>query len=161
GGTIGFIGGSDSSTNRPFFLGAFGDGGNGASFRVPASRTVTLNGAISGPGSLHKFDAGTLIIVGAHSYTGGVENGRGFLVVDSIADGGTNSGFGAGTGSITISNGNPGTIIFNGTGQTNRPFQAITANGGTPSLVVTTGNTITLTGGVSLSGTVAANSRPL
>jgi autotransporter-associated beta strand protein len=81
--------------------------------------------------------------------------------VDTIADAGTASGFGAGSGTISLSNGNPGTTIFNGTGQTNRPFRAIeNTNGGTPAVVVTTGNSVTLSGGITLSGTVAS-SRPL
>jgi autotransporter-associated beta strand protein len=57
-------------------------GGNNESFDVPAGRTLTVAGAISGSRDFDKNGAGTLVLSGTSTHTGNVNVGEGTLVVD-------------------------------------------------------------------------------
>jgi len=59
---------------------ALAGGGSGATIDT-AGRTLTLTGLLSGPGSLTRLDAGTLILTGTNTYTGGTTVSDGTLVI--------------------------------------------------------------------------------
>ncbi|WLH82387.1 autotransporter-associated beta strand repeat-containing protein [Pseudomonas sp. FP2338] len=73
-----------------------GTGGNTA-VRVDPNATATLGVALNGGGTLAKLDAGTLVLNGANTYTGGTALNGGTLVV------GNNSALGSGV--LTTANG--------------------------------------------------------
>jgi autotransporter-associated beta strand protein len=69
--------GSGFSTSVPMTLGV---GGSGATFDT-CDHAVTLSGTLSGPGSVIKTGAGTLILGGSNTYTGGTTITAGTLQV--------------------------------------------------------------------------------
>ncbi|WP_208511722.1 autotransporter-associated beta strand repeat-containing protein [Variovorax paradoxus] len=106
----------DTASARTVSLGA---GSN--SFDIDAARTLALNGAVSGPGSLRKIGTGTLRLGEANNYAGGTFVDAGTLAAGvtgalgsgaaSVASGATvqlDGGFNAGTMAI----GNQGTVRF-------------------------------------------------
>ncbi|WP_367873306.1 beta strand repeat-containing protein [Luteolibacter sp. Populi] len=58
---------------------------------LDAARDITLSGAISGTGSLHKTGSGTLTLSGTYAYTGGTDLDAGTLILStaSLSDTGT------------------------------------------------------------------------
>lgn len=75
-------------------------------FDVSSATTLTLDGIISGSGSLHKFGTGLLILVSNNTYTGVTAIQAGTLQVGNAGPGGT-----LGTGTVT----NNSTLAFNRT----------------------------------------------
>ena len=65
-------------------------GAGGATFEVDLVRTLTLNGTLSGPGSLRKTGAGTLVLSAANNYVGGTAVEAGSL--NAAATGALGSG---------------------------------------------------------------------
>ena len=86
---------SSFTTVQPITLGA---SGGGAIFDT-AGLTVTLSGALSGPGSLAKVDSGTLVLAAANGYAGTTTLGGGTLNLANAAalGGGGNITFNGGT----------------------------------------------------------------
>lgn len=93
-----------------------------AALRVDPNATATLDVALTGNGTLAKFDTGTLVLNGANSYTGGTQLNGGTLVVGNSAA--------LGSGSLTAAG---GTTLDN-------------------SSALTLGNAITLNGALTLAG---------
>jgi fibronectin-binding autotransporter adhesin len=75
----------------------------GGTFDVAPTTTLTLSGAIGGTGALTKADAGTLVLTGTNSYSGGTTIGGGTL---QLGNGGT---LGSIVGDVT----NNGVLAFN------------------------------------------------
>lgn len=123
------VSGSQSITGMQFLANGYILGGSGqlqtsgsTTLRVEPLTTATINTAMGGSGSLNKRDAGTLILGGNNSYTGGTTLSEGVLQVDA------DNRLGDASGSLTF---NGGTLrvtgnAYQGTGR------AITlgANGG-------------------------------
>ncbi|MDN6884022.1 autotransporter outer membrane beta-barrel domain-containing protein [Variovorax sp. CAN2819] len=65
-------------------------GAGGTTFEVDLVRTLTLNGTLSGPGSLRKTGAGTLVLGAANNYVGGTAVEAGSL--NAAATGALGSG---------------------------------------------------------------------
>ncbi len=124
-----------------------------ATIDVAAGTTTTLSGAVSGGGSLTKADAGTLVLSGNNSYTGGTVFTGGTLSINSDANLGTASGgltFNGGTLATTTSitsarsitlGASGGTISLLANGSTTTLSGTI---GGTGALTVTSNNNVTL-----------------
>lgn len=96
---------------------------------VDAVAPVALSGVVSGPGrSLNKFGAGTLVLTGANTYTGGTFIDAGIVRINNSA------GSAFGTGAVTI--GAAGTLTgagsFTGALQNNGTY----APGNSPTLAV-------------------------
>ena len=104
--------------------------GNGTT--AGAGFDATIASALIGPGGLHKTDAGTLILTGANSYTGGTLVSGGAL---RIGDGGT-------TGSITGDVVNDAFLAFSRSDDVT--FAGAITGGGTVAQIG--GGTLTLTG---------------
>lgn len=156
---------------------------NGGSFTINANRGITLgssggtiqvgynttrmivSGVISGTGSLAKADGGDLVLLGANTYSGGTNIAGGTIVVGELNAGdaadGTNTSLGSGAvnvasgaqlviasnNSLTLAN----NITLNGSS---------TVNSRTGSLIggyQTGGNTTTLTGTLTLAGSVLSS----
>ncbi len=83
----------NDTNSRPFSL------AGSAGVNVTGANLATLNGLISGPGSLTKGDSGTLTLGGGNSYQGGTIIAGGTLIITS------DSNLGATTGPLTIGNG--------------------------------------------------------
>ncbi|HEY9133204.1 MAG TPA: autotransporter-associated beta strand repeat-containing protein, partial [Dyella sp.] len=124
GGTLQVTGTAFNSTARAVSLGAGGGGFDIAD----AGNTFTLSGAIGGNGGLTKLGAGTLVLNGANTYSGGTTisagtlQGNGASLQGNIADNaalvfdqnvdGTFTGAISGSGSVTKQG--AGTLILNG-----------------------------------------------
>ncbi|MFG1428206.1 autotransporter domain-containing protein [Roseixanthobacter glucoisosaccharinicivorans] len=111
---------------------------NTTTLEFAQSTNYTLSSVISGNGSISKTGAGTLILTGANTYTGGTTISAGTL---QIGDGGT-------TGSITGDVTNNAALAFNRS-------DAVTYSGiisGTGSLTQAGGGTLILTGANTYSG---------
>lgn len=67
--------------SRPLTLGS-----RGGNLEVANGTTLTYGGAISGVGTLEKLDAGTLILSGANSYSGGTRLGAGTLAISALGN---------------------------------------------------------------------------
>jgi fibronectin-binding autotransporter adhesin len=78
-------------------------GANGGVFETLTGTTFTLNGAVSGGGSLTKTGAGTTVLTAANSYSGGTTISAGTLQLGS----------GGATGSIVGDVANSGILAFN------------------------------------------------
>ncbi|TFY90662.1 transporter [Pseudomonas nabeulensis] len=117
-----------------------GTGGNTA-VRVDPGATATLGVALTGGGTLAKLDAGTLVLNGANTYTGGTALNGGTLVV------GNNSALG--TGVLTTADGT--TLDANTTVSLNNN---VTVNG---ALTAAGSNALTLAGSVSGTGSLIKN----
>lgn len=134
------------STSRPFSL------TGGASIDVTTGNTATISGVVSGIGSLTKTDAGTLILSGANTYQGGTLISAGTLSIANDGNLGNTSGplnIGSATlittGAVTSArNGSfTGAAVIN----TMNNQDTFSGNfGGSGSLTVTGGNTVTLAG---------------
>ena len=140
GGTLQITGTTYNSTARTINWGAAGGGFDIAG----AANTFTVNQALTGTGSLSKTGAGTLILIGANSYTGGTTISAGTLQL----------GNGGASGSIA------GDVVTNGILAINRSntFTFGNAISGTGGFVQAGPGTTILTGhnGYSGSTTVAA-----
>jgi len=82
------------STARPVTLEA-----GGGTFDVDAAKTLTLTGLVDGAGALTKDGAGTLTLSGANTYGGGTTVEAGTLTA------GSDTAFGAATGTLTVNGG--------------------------------------------------------
>jgi len=92
GGTLQYSG-TTNTIDRGFTLGA----GNGDINVSNAATTLTDNGTVIGTGGLIKDGAGTLVLGGANTYTGGTTVNAGILRAgNDLAFGGTSAGVGAG-----------------------------------------------------------------
>ncbi|MGX9431352.1 MULTISPECIES: autotransporter outer membrane beta-barrel domain-containing protein [Bradyrhizobium] len=126
GGTLQVTGTAFTSMNRTINLGA-----NGGGFDIAdRANTFTIAQVLSGTGSLTKFGAGTLVLTGANSYSGGTTVSSGTLVLGNSTAAGTGAvnvlsgGLLKGSGTIgalsvgsggTVAPGNsPGTLTVNG-----------------------------------------------
>ncbi|WP_201314939.1 autotransporter-associated beta strand repeat-containing protein [Dyella sp. EPa41] len=81
GGMLRVTGTTYTSTNRAIIFGAAGGGFDIAD----ATNTFTVNDSLSGTGSLVKLGAGTLVLAGANSYTGGTTINAGTLRGDTAS----------------------------------------------------------------------------
>lgn len=148
-----------SDTNsRPFTL------SGSASIQAAASQVVTLNGVISGSGSLTKSNTGTLTLGATNTYQGGTTISSGTLIISS------DSNLGNSAGSLNIGTANlqllgTGTIarsgtIFGSAGMISGGSNTFSGSfSGAGNVTFSGGGTFTLTGSNSYSGgtTVAAN----
>lgn len=78
-------------------------GGGDKIFRLYGSATFTIDGAISGSGNVRHTDGGNLILNGANTFTGNIENHRGNLSLGNSAHVGNVSMF---QGTLTANAGN-------------------------------------------------------
>lgn len=117
-----------------------GVGGNTA-LRVDPNVTATLGVTLDGGGTLAKLDAGTLVLNGANTYTGGTALNGGTLIV------GNNSALGS--GALTTAN---GTTLDSNTAIT--LGNAVNVNG---TLTVGGSNALTLAGTVAGTGSLIKN----
>jgi autotransporter-associated beta strand protein len=154
-----------SDTNsRPFTL------SGAASIQVASGQVTTLNGVISGSGSLTKSNTGSLTLGGANTYQGGTTISGGTLIISS--DSNSDSNLGNSAGSLNMGTANllilgEGTIarsgsIFGSAGVIsggNNTFSGSFSGAG--SMAFSGGGTFTLVGSNSYSGgtTVAANTQ--
>ncbi|MBN8458066.1 MAG: autotransporter-associated beta strand repeat-containing protein [Verrucomicrobia bacterium] len=60
-------------------------GGGNKIFRVYGSSTFTVNGVISGSGAVRHTDGGTLVLNGANTFTGNIDNVKGNLTLSGSA----------------------------------------------------------------------------
>jgi autotransporter-associated beta strand protein len=101
---------------------------NGGTIDVTGSNKFTVDGVISGVGSLTKTSAGTLILSGLNTYTGGTKINGGELSL-GVVQGATSGPLGGGTASLPagiISFGG-GTLQFSGINTTDYSSQFSTA----------------------------------
>lgn len=101
------------STSCPVTLGA-----GGGTFNTDPSTTLTLSGALSGPGGLAKTGTGTLILSGTAAYKGATNVGAG-----TLQGGGANAFSAASATSVALG----ATLDLGGFAQT---INAVTLNGG-------------------------------
>ncbi|MDD2050588.1 autotransporter-associated beta strand repeat-containing protein, partial [Pseudomonas putida] len=71
----------------------------GGTFNVDSGKTLTINGAVGGLGKLTKTDAGTLLLAGVNTYSGGTAINAGKVQVSSDAN------LGAASGTLTFDGG--------------------------------------------------------
>ena len=129
--------------------------GTSPSITVGASTTATISAEIAGSTNWSKAGNGTLILTGTNTTTGNVSVGGGtnsVLSFNTIADKNASSALGAGT-TITVTANNSGLTYTGGTTSSNRDFvlnntKTLFRNDG--------GGLLTLSGGVSTSGTVGS-----
>jgi fibronectin-binding autotransporter adhesin len=139
--------------NRPLILAAGGGGGLGqlALFN-PSGTTNTISGVISGPGSINRSvstgTAGTTILSGNNTYSGGTTLNNGFLAfgISSTGAAGAVTSGPAGTGVLTF---NAGTIGVSASGAARVVRNAITVNS---SFSTEGSNDLELGGDVALGG---------
>lgn len=121
--------GATASSNKKFTMAS---GGTGA-FQIDTSgTTLTLSGIIDGSGALQKTGAGTLVLSGVNTYSGGTTVTAGTLQLSGSGILGSTSG------GLTV---NGGTLNLNGT---NQGVGNLTGSGGTI-LNNSTGTNVTLT----------------
>jgi autotransporter-associated beta strand protein len=121
-----------ATTGNLTVTGPVDTGGSLLTLSAAAARTLTLSGVVSGTGSLQKTGAGTLVLSGSNSHSGGTTLVSGTL--------GANSNTALGTGLLTL---NGGVLTTSGT----RNFANSVSVGGNTSL---TGQTMNFSGTVSL-----------
>ncbi|WP_455153133.1 autotransporter-associated beta strand repeat-containing protein [Cupriavidus basilensis] len=136
--------------DRTVILGSDGVGASGGTIETAVGTTLTVNGTIleapqasSGPATLTKAGAGTLVLTAGNTYTGGTTIGAGTL---QLGDGGT-------TGSILGDVANSGVLAFDRS-DVNTFSGAVSGTGslsqtGTGTTVLT--NTNTYAGGTTIS----------
>jgi autotransporter-associated beta strand protein len=122
-----------------------------------AAASITLNNAVSGNFALTKVGAGTLILTGTNSFSGGLNIQNGSLDISTINNAGTNGVLGNNTSVTLGSSGHTGTLgFFAQSGQSNMPF--VLATGGTGEFSVGGGvDHLVLTGTISGSGSLLAS----
>jgi fibronectin-binding autotransporter adhesin len=111
-------------------------GTGGGTLAVDAGQALTLNGAISGNGSLTKIGAGTLTLSGPNTYTGAT------AVNDGILKAGVSNALPSGT-AVTLANVAGATLDLNGTAQT---IGSLAGGGATGGNVQLGGGTLTAGG---------------
>ena len=118
--------------------------GNNTSIGVNGTDEMVINGTIAtGTGRLNVFSALTLNATDS-TFTGAVALSRGTTTVMSLANGGTASSLGAGTGAITL--GSSARLVYAGTGDSSTD-RAFTLNATTTQTLEVAGpGTLTLTG---------------
>ncbi len=126
--------------SRGFILSGTGD----KFFRQYGSNILIINGIISGAGTLHKVDGGTLVLNGANTYTGGTIVGQGILNINSDASLGAVPG--APATNLTLNG--AGTLQAGVTGIVLNANRNINNNGNTLT-VDTQANTMTIAGVIS------------
>jgi outer membrane autotransporter protein len=110
----------------------------GGTFLADGGTTSTLSGAIGGVGSLSKIGAGTLILGGVNTYSGGTSLNGGTVAVNSDGN--------LGTGALTFDEGTLEALAAGG-GITSSKGVTLDAGGGT--FLADTGTTSTLSGAIS------------
>ncbi|MEO7297304.1 MAG: autotransporter-associated beta strand repeat-containing protein [Verrucomicrobiota bacterium] len=113
-------------------------------FDISSATTLSMNGAISGSGSLWKLTTGTLIFNGTNSYTGGTVISAGTLQIGSGGFSGT-----LGSGNVT----NNGTLVFNRTND----FSVTNIFTGTGGITQNGTGAVTLSGNNSHAGSTVVN----
>ncbi|MHB8570955.1 MAG: beta strand repeat-containing protein, partial [Metallibacterium sp.] len=115
GGILGISGTSDTTTARSVTLGSAGGGLD----IEDAGNTFTLASALSGTGGFAKLGAGSLILTGANSYSGGTTIAQGLL---QIGNGGASATLGTGNvldnGALSFDTSGSNTLagVLSGTG---------------------------------------------
>ncbi len=132
-------GGRLATTSSFDLLRAVTLGGAAAGFDVAAGTSLGLTGSVSGSGMLAKSGAGTLVLSGSNSYTGGTRIDGGRLQISN------DSNLGAAAGGLALDG---GTLATTGTFDMARAI-ALTRQG---SFDVAAGTTLGLTGKVSGNG---------
>jgi autotransporter-associated beta strand protein len=174
-GTLRVLDGSSLSSSRSVFL-----GGGGGIIDTVGSASVSLNGPVSGAGSLTKVGGGTLTLGGASSYSGGTNLNGGTLRVSSSnvfgssamnVSGGTTLDLNGFNQSLPSLSGSGAVLLGSATLSTGGDGSTTTFSGpiaGSGSLVKTGGGTFTLqgantyTGGTIISGgTLSGNTSSL
>lgn len=100
GGVLQVIGTSFTQSARPIIFGAAGGGFDIAD----AANTFTVTQSFSGPGSLSKLGAGTLLLTGAQSYSGATIVAGGTLLAGTVGAFSPNSAFSLGAGATLALN---------------------------------------------------------
>lgn len=149
----------------PFFKWTLDNNGNAAniltlagttpSITVGASTTATISAEIAGSTNWSKAGPGTLILTGNNTTTGNVSVGGGtgsVLSFNTIADKNVSSALGAGT-TITVTASNSGLTYTGGLASSNRDF---VLNNTKTLFSNTGGGLLTLSGGISTSGTTGS-----
>ena len=122
-------------------------------FANPNSQTYS--GVISGAGSVVKTAAGTLVLSGANSFTGGLSVQQGTLSIPTINNVGTSGALGAGPSVSLGSTGQTGALEYTG-GTASSNMQFSLAAGGSGMFQVDTASTsLSLSGVVSGSGALS------
>ena len=137
-----------SATGSKMILngGSINAGANTLTLSPGGTGSITVNEVISGSGGLIKTDYGTLTLSGANDFSGQLELRGGTTVANTIANAGTASSLGTGTGSSIIRMGNVGNTnmvlsYIGGATSTDRGVQ-IGNNSTTPAVTDTCGATI-------------------
>ncbi len=123
------LNGAFSQTNRSLYLGGTGTGDN------------NLAMSYAGTGNVTKRDAGTWILSGSNTYTGGTELLGGTLVVDALSRLGNRTAPGDNTGYLAIKNG--ATFKYTGTGSESTTRRLYMDTGDATINVVDSGATLT------------------
>lgn len=97
--TLGASGIDMSAATTNLTLGNAVSLGAAQTWNVASDRTLTVSGVVGGAGPLTKSGAGTVLLSGANTYTGGTVNNAGILQAN------TATAFGATAGGITNNNG--------------------------------------------------------
>lgn len=138
--------------------------GIGTTFTVSGSNANanTISGVIANGSattvSFVKSGSGTWMLAGLNTFNATVQISEGTLGINSIADGGSASSLGAGTGSIALgSNATSAKLQFSGTsgGTSNRAFAIGLAGGSIENTVA--GKTLALSGAMSPASTLSGN----
>ena len=139
-------------------------------FLIDASQTFTETGVLSGAGELNKTGAGTMVLSGNNTYSGGTEVSAGTLQTsanDRLSNTGalTISGgtfdmqtFNETTGAVTLSSGSiTGTGTLTGSSYSVSSGSISTILAGTGGLTKSGGGTVTLTGANTYTGTTTVS----
>jgi fibronectin-binding autotransporter adhesin len=144
GGALGYTGGT-TSTNRGFTVGLPGAGGSSGGIDVSnAATTLTVSGTAVGDDGLRKEGAGTLVLSGTNTYTGGTAVNAGTLRA------GSTQAFGNAANNLSVASG--ATADLNGF---NTSIGALVGGGSVTlgsATLTSTGNSGTFSGSISGSG---------